>query len=202
MTHHWTKPMSFRKKVFCNVCRKKIHSQGVLCEGRFVSCMTGEIIFFFFHARNNCQWQQLVGTVLHPETSQHFNFKWLLNTYFGMASEDTLLVMELPQRALNNWYMFSHSPPSPLPLFPSLSPSSLYSPPSPLPLFPSLSPSSIPLPLLFLYSPPSPLLLFPSLSPSSIPVCKYYAHQKCQDNAFDDCKHCATYHSGASVSNL
>ena len=40
--------MSFRKKVFCNVCRKKIHSQGVLCEGRFVSCMTGEIMFFFF----------------------------------------------------------------------------------------------------------------------------------------------------------
>lgn len=48
MTHHWTKPMSFRKKVFCNVCRKKIHSQGVLCEGRFVSCMIGEIICFFF----------------------------------------------------------------------------------------------------------------------------------------------------------
>ena len=94
-----------------------------------------------------------------------------------MASEDTLLVMGLTQRALNNWYMFSHSPPSPLPLFPSLSPSSiplpllfLYSPPSPLSLFPSLSSSSIPLPLPFLYSPPSPLPLFPSLSSSSIPL--------------------------------
>ena len=88
---------------------------------------------------------------------------------------------------------FLYSPPSPLPLFPSLSPSSI----------PSLSPSSNPLPLPFLYSPPFslPFSTPPSLSfPPPIPVCKYYAHQKCQDNAFDDCKHCATYHSGASVS--
>ena len=197
MTHHWTKPMSFRKKVFCNVCRKKIHSQGVLCEGRFVSCMNGEIIFFFFfcfffcfffvlfcfvlfcfvlfcfRACNNCQWQQLVGTVLHPETSEHC----ISNTY--------LSVLGWHQRTLNwfwsrpEWHWTtgtcSHIPPPSLPLFPSLSSFSiplplpfLYSPPSPLPLFPSLSPSSIPLPLPLLYSPPSPLPLFPSLSPSSI----------------------------------
>ena len=33
MAHKWTKPTSFKKKVHCNVCRRKIGSLGVICEG-------------------------------------------------------------------------------------------------------------------------------------------------------------------------
>lgn len=138
MTHHWTKPMSFKKKVFCNVCRKRINSQGVLCEGRFI--MTGEIVrfcLFFFFLFCTVQLVQVHSSLLHP----------------------FLLI-------------------SPLPLFSSLSLSLLIWPSSLFPFF----------------------LFFPVSSPPPFPVCKYYAHLKCQDNAFDDCKHCATYHSGASVS--
>ena len=137
MTHHWTKPMSFKKKVFCNVCRKRINSQGVLCEGRFI--MTGEIVRFclFFFSFLHCA----TGTSSFiPPPSFSSN----------LSSSSILLPFSLP-------------------------------------------------PHLALFS-PSLLPFFPVSSPPPFPVCKYYAHLKCQDNAFDDCKHCATYHSGASVS--
>ena len=41
--HKWTKPMTFKKKVFCNVCRKKISSHGVFCEGKAIIDVLGYI---------------------------------------------------------------------------------------------------------------------------------------------------------------
>lgn len=36
VAHQWTQPMSFHRKKWCNVCRKKILGKGVICEGMAV----------------------------------------------------------------------------------------------------------------------------------------------------------------------
>ena len=36
VAHQWTAPMSFHRRKWCNVCRKKIHAKGVICEGNII----------------------------------------------------------------------------------------------------------------------------------------------------------------------